>query len=342
MTHYSSPFNMPSVDNLSYVIGHTPLIRLRKASEITGCNIFGKCEFMNPGGSVKDRAAFQIIYEAEKREEIKKGGLIVEASAGNTGISLAMIARARGYRCLVIIPETQSEEKKRAIRMLGAELMEVPAVPYSNPDNYVRMSERVAREKRASEHCGVLWANQFDNTDNMLAHTKYTAPEIWQQTNHKIDAFICAIGSGGTIAGMSLALKSFNKDIQIALADPYGSAMYSYVKDNVLKSEGNSVSEGIGQGRITENLKIAQIDNAFRVDDSYMMSTIYDLVLHEGLCLGGSSGINVAAAMEFAKTLKKDSNIVTILCDNGNRYGSKLFSDEFLKQKGLPLPPWSS
>jgi cysteine synthase A len=295
---------------------------------------------MNPGGSVKDRPAFEIIYQAEKQSLIQKGGLIVDASAGNTGIGLSMVARTRGYRCLIVIPETQSEEKKQSLRMNGAELIEVPAVPYSNPKNYIHISKQIAEERSVSEKNGVLWANQFDNTHNMQAHLHYTAPELWQQTDGNIDAFVCAVGTGGTIAGVSQALKSYNPHITIALADPHGAAIFSHVKTGVLKSEGSSITEGIGQGRITENLALALIDDAFRIDDLTMLSTIHDLVLHEGLCLGGSSGINVAGAIALAKVMGPGHTIVTILCDSGARYASKLYNPEFLKKHQLPAPPW--
>ncbi|MDR7229749.1 cysteine synthase A [Caulobacter sp. BE264] len=321
-------------------IGNTPLIRLARASEATGCEILGKAEFMNPGQSVKDRAARAIIRDAEAKGLLKPGGRIVEGTAGNTGIGLAMVASALGYKTTIVIPRTQSQEKKDAIRLLGAELVEVDAVPYSNPDNYVRYSGRLAEELARSEPNGVIWANQFDNTANRDAHYRTTGPEIFEQTSGKVDGFICAVGSGGTLAGVAAALRERNPSVRIGLADPYGAALYSWYKDGELKSEGSSISEGIGQGRITANLEDLVIDDPFRVSDEEMLQVLYDLVQHEGLCLGGSAGINVAGAIKLAKAMGPGHTIVTVLCDHGSRYQSKLFNPVFLKEKGLPTPPW--
>lgn len=321
-------------------IGNTPLIRLRRASEATGCEILGKAEFMNPGQSVKDRAALGIIRDAEARGLLKPGGRIVEGTAGNTGIGLAMVASALGYKTTIVIPRTQSQEKKDAIRLLGAELVEVDAVPYSNPGNYVRYSGRLAEELAKTEPNGVIWANQFDNTANRDAHYLTTGPEIFEQTDGKVDGFICAVGSGGTLAGVAAALRERKPGVKIGLADPHGAALYSWYKDGELKSEGNSISEGIGQGRVTGNLEGLTIDHPFRVSDEEMLEVLYDLVMYEGLCLGGSAGINIAGAVKLAKELGPGHTIVTILCDHGSRYQSKLFNPAFLKEKGLPTPPW--
>ncbi|WP_299017362.1 cysteine synthase A [uncultured Caulobacter sp.] len=321
-------------------IGNTPLIRLRRASEATGCEILGKAEFMNPGQSVKDRAALGIIRDAEAKGLLKPGGRIVEGTAGNTGIGLAMVASALGYKTTIVIPRTQSQEKKDAIRLLGAELVEVDAVPYSNPGNYVRYSGRLAEELAATEPNGVIWANQFDNTANRDAHYLTTGPEIFEQTEGKVDGFICAVGSGGTLAGVAAALHERKPEVKIGLADPHGAALYSWYKDGELKSEGNSISEGIGQGRVTGNLEGLTIDHPFRVSDEEMLEVLYDLVMHEGLCLGGSAGINIAGAVKLAKELGPGHTIVTVLCDHGSRYQSKLFNPAFLKEKGLPTPPW--
>ena len=315
-------------------IGNTPLIRLARASEVTGCEILGKAEFMNPGQSVKDRAALGIIRDAEARGLLKPGGRIVEGTAGNTGIGLAMVASALGYKTTIVIPRTQSQEKKDAIRLLGAELVEVDAVPYSNPDNYVRYSGRLAQE------LGAVWANQFDNTANREAHYATTGPEIFEQTGGKVDGFICAVGSGGTLAGVAAALRERKPGVKIGLADPYGAALYAWYKDGELKSEGTSISEGIGQGRVTANLEDLTVDFPFRVTDEEMLEVVYDLVQHEGLCLGGSSGINIAGAIKLARELGPGHTIVTILCDHGSRYQSKLFNPQFLAEKGLPTPPW--
>ncbi|MES3028185.1 MAG: cysteine synthase A [Pseudomonadota bacterium] len=321
-------------------IGNTPLIRLRRASEATGCEILGKAEFMNPGQSVKDRAALYIIRDAEKRGLLRPGGRIVEGTAGNTGIGLAMVAAASGYRTTIVIPRTQSQEKKDAIRLLGAELVEVDALPYSNPDNYVRYSGRLAEELNAKEPAGAIWANQFDNVANRQAHVETTGPEIWEQTNGKVDGFISAVGSGGTLAGVAEALRARKSEIQIGLADPYGASLYSWYADGELKSEGNSISEGIGQGRITANLEGLKVDRPYRIDDVEMLNVIYDMVEHEGLVMGGSTGINVAGAIRMAKDMGPGHTIVTILCDQGSRYQSKIFNPEFLKERGFPVPKW--
>ncbi len=316
------------------LIGNTPLIRLNKASEITGCEIFGKAEFLNPGQSVKDRAALSIIRAAEANGSLKSGGTVVEGTAGNTGIGLAMVCAVLGYTCKIVIPRSQSQEKKDAIRLAGAELIEVDAVPYSNPDNYVRYSGRLAEE------LGALWANQFDNTANRNAHIQTTAPEVYAQTDGKIDGFICSVGSGGTLGGMSMALKGMNPDIQIGIADPGGSKLYSFYKDGVLESEGGSVTEGIGQGRITDNLAGIVVDRAYRIDDADALNILFDLTKHEGMCLGGSSGINIAGAIAMAKDMGPGHTIVTMLCDYGARYQSKIYNPDFLRQKGLPIADW--
>lgn len=321
-------------------IGNTPLIRLRRASEITGCEILAKAEFMNPGQSVKDRAALYIIRDAEARGLLRPGGVIVEGTAGNTGIGLAMVGKALGYRSVIVIPRTQSQEKKDAIRLYGAELVEVDAVPYANPMNYVRYSGRLADELAAKEPNGAIWANQFDNVANREAHVQSTGPEIWAQTGGRIDGFICAVGSGGTLAGVAQALRDRRPDVQIGLADPHGAALYSYYTDGELKAEGTSISEGIGQGRITANLEGLKIDRAYRISDEEMLLAIYDLVEHEGLVMGGSTGINVAGAIRMAKDLGPGHTIVTVLCDHGQRYQSKIYNPSFLTEKGLPPPPW--
>jgi cysteine synthase A len=321
-------------------IGNTPLIRLNRASDLTGCEILGKAEFMNPGQSVKDRAALYIVREAEAKGLLRPGGRIVEGTAGNTGIGLAMVAKALGYRATIVIPRTQSQEKKDAIRLFGAELVEVDAVPYSNPDNYVRYSGRLAEELAASEPNGAIWANQFDNVANRQAHAETTGPEIWAQTDGKVDGFICAVGSGGTLAGVAQALRTERPDVKIGLADPYGAALYSYYTTGELKSEGGSISEGIGQGRITANLEGLKVDHAYRIADDEMLGVIYDLVEHEGLVMGGSTGVNVAGAIRMAKDLGPGHTIVTILCDQGARYQSKIFNKAFLTEKGLPVPAW--
>lgn len=321
-------------------IGNTPLIRLKAASKATGCEILGKCEFMNPGGSVKDRAALFIVRDAEAKGLLKPGGVIVEGTAGNTGIGLALVGNALGYRSVIVIPETQSQEKKDALRLAGAELIEVPAVPYKNPDNYVHVSERKAKELAETEPNGAIWANQFDNVANRQAHIDGTAQEIWAQTDGKVDGFICAVGTGGTLAGVSMGLKEKSKDVTIGLADPMGSALFGHYAHGELKADGNSITEGIGQGRITQNLDGAQVDEAFQIPDGEALPIIFDLLKHEGLCLGGSSGINVAGAIHLAKKMGPGHTIVTILCDSGTRYQSKLFNPDFLKSKGLPTPDW--
>ena len=321
-------------------VGNTPLIKLRAASEATGCNIYGKAEFLNPGGSVKDRAALAIITDAEKKGQLRPGGVIVEGTAGNTGIGLALVANARGYRTVIVMPETQSQEKKDMLRLCGADLRLVPAAPYANPANYVRYSGALAEEIAKSEPNGAIWANQFDNVANRQGHYETTGPEIWQQTDGKVDGFTCSVGSGGTLGGVGLALKERNRNIQIVLSDPMGSALYGYYKNGALKAEGNSITEGIGQGRITKNLEGAPIDDAFQISDQEALPILYDLLQHEGLCLGGSSAINVAGAIRLAKKLGKGKTIVTVLCDSGTRYQSKLFNPAFLREKNLPVPAW--
>jgi cysteine synthase A len=327
-------------DGFIATVGNTPLIKLRKASEITGCTILGKAEFLNPGGSVKDRAALAIIQDAEARGQIKPGGVIVEGTAGNTGIGLALVGNARGYRTVIVIPETQSQEKKDVLRLIGAELREVPAVPYKNPENYVHVSERLARELASREPKGVLWANQWDNLANRNGHYTTTGPEIWQQTEGKVDGFICAIGTGGTLSGVSMFLKERNPKIRIGLADPVGAALYNYFKHGELKAEGSSITEGIGQGRITKNVDGTPVDSPYQIPDAEALPVIFDLVKHEGLCLGGSSGINVAGAIRLARELGPGKTIVTILADYGTRYQSKLFNPTFLRSKNLPVPDW--
>ncbi|MFN3229797.1 MAG: cysteine synthase A [Asticcacaulis sp.] len=324
------------------LIGNTPLIRLKRASELTGCDIWGKAEFLNPGQSVKDRAALWIIRDAEQKGRLRPGGTIVEGTAGNTGIGLAMVGNALGYRTVIVIPRTQAEEKKQAIRMQGAHLIEVDAAPYSNPNNYVRYSGRLAEALNAITPEGAIWANQFDNVANRQAHIDSTGPEIWDQTRGKIDGFICAVGSGGTLAGIGLALKARNPDVTIGLADPDGAALYSYYTSGELKSEGSSITEGIGQGRITANLEGAPVDRAYRISDAEWLPILFDLAQHEGLVVGGSAALNVAGAIRLAKDLGPGKTIVTVLCDYGNRYASKIFNGAFLKDKGLPTPPWES
>jgi len=321
-------------------IGNTPLIRLNRVSAATGCTILGKAEFMNPGQSVKDRAALFIIEDAVKKGELRPGGVIVEGTAGNTGIGLALVGNAMGFRTVIVIPETQSQEKKDTLRLCGAELIEVPAVPYSNPNNYVKVSGRLAAQLAKNEKNGAIWANQFDNVANRQGHSETTGQEIWRQTDGKIDGFVCAVGTGGTLAGVAMALKSHSNGVRIALADPMGAALYSYYTTGVLKSEGSSITEGIGQGRITKNLEGAPIDTAYRIPDAEAVPIIFDLLEHEGLCLGGSSGINVAGAVRLAKELGPGHLIVTILADYGTRYQSKLFNPAFLREKNLPVPSW--
>jgi len=321
-------------------VGNTPLIKLRKASEQTGCNIFGKAEFMNPGGSVKDRAAKAIILDAEKRGLLKPGGVIVEGTAGNTGIGLALVGNSLGYRTVIVIPETQSQEKKDMLRLCGADLREVPAVPYRDENNYVKFSGRLAKELAETEENGAIWANQFDNVANRQGHFENTAPEIFEQTAGKVDAFICAVGTGGTLAGTGMGLKERNPDIIIALADPLGAALHSFYTTGEFSSWGDSITEGIGQGRITANLQDAPVDRSFQIPDEEALPICFDLLKDEGLCLGGSSGINVAGAIRLAKEIGPGKTIVTILADSGVRYQSKLFNPLFLREKGLPVPAW--
>jgi cysteine synthase A len=321
-------------------IGNTPLIKLKAASAATGCDIYGKAEFLNPGGSVKDRAALAIIEDAEKKGQLKPGGVIVEGTAGNTGIGIALVANARGYRSVIVMPETQSQEKKDMLRLCGADLRLVPALPYSNPGNYVRYSEVLAKEIAAQEPKGAIWANQFDNIANRDGHYRTTGPEIFEQTAGKVAGFTCSVGSGGTLAGIAMALKERNPKIRIALSDPMGSALYSWKTKGELKSEGNSVTEGIGQGRVTKNLEGAPIDTAYQITDEEALPVLFDLIEHEGLVLGGSTAINVVGAMRLAKELGPGNTVVTILADGGSRYQSKLFNPDFLREKKLPLPPW--
>ena len=321
-------------------IGNTPLIRLKKASEETGCEILGKAEFMNPGQSVKDRAALFIIQDAVKRGTLKPGGTIVEGTAGNTGIGLALVGNALGFRTVIVIPETQTQEKKDMLRLAGAELIEVPAVPYKDPNNYVKYSGRLAEELAAKEPNGAIWANQFDNVANREGHIQTTAPEIWEQTGGKVDGFICAVGTGGTLAGVAMGLREKKKDIVIGIADPMGAALYNYYAHGELKAEGTSITEGIGQGRITANLEGLSVDEPFQIRDEEALPVAFDLLEHEGLCLGSSSGVNVAGAIRLAKKMGPGHTIVTILCDYGTRYQSKMFNPAFLKEKGLPVPQW--
>jgi cysteine synthase A len=321
-------------------IGNTPLIKLKGASEATGCTILGKAEFLNPGQSVKDRAALYIIRDAEKKGLLRPGGVIVEGTAGNTGIGLTLVAKALGYRTVIVIPETQSQEKKDALKLLGAELVEVPAVPYKNPNNYVKVSGRLAEQLAKSEPNGAIWANQFDNVANRQAHIETTAKEIWNDTDGKVDGFICSVGSGGTLAGVAAGLRGFSNDIKIGIADPDGAALYEFYKNGELKSAGSSITEGIGQGRITANLEGFTPDFAYSISDAEALPFVFDLVEHEGLCLGGSTAINIAGAVRLAKDLGPGHTVVTILCDYGNRYQSKLFNPDFLTSKGLPVPAW--
>jgi cysteine synthase A len=327
-------------DGFVGTIGNTPLIKLKRASEETGCTILGKAEFLNPGGSVKDRAALAIIRDAEERGALRPGGVIVEGTAGNTGIGLALVGNALGYRSVIVMPETQSQEKKDMLRLVGADLRLVPAVPYKDPNNYVRYSGRLAEEIAASEPNGAIWANQFDNVANRKGHYETTGPEIWEQTDGKVDGFICSVGSGGTIGGVSMALKERNPKIQIGLADPMGSAIYNYYANGELKSEGGSITEGIGQGRITANLEGITVDAPFQVTDEEALDVIFKLLMEEGLCMGGSTGVNVAGAVKLAKQMGPGHTIVTVLCDWGHRYQTKIFNPAFLKEKGLPTPSW--
>ncbi|MBY5336258.1 cysteine synthase A [Rhizobium leguminosarum] len=321
-------------------IGNTPLIKLKGASEMTGCTILGKAEFLNPGQSVKDRAALYIIRDAERKGLLRPGGVIVEGTAGNTGIGLTLVAKALGYRTVIVIPETQSQEKKDALKLLGAELVEVPAVPYKNPNNYVKISGRLAEQLAKTEPNGATWANQFDNVANRQAHVETTAREIWKDTDGKVDGFICSVGSGGTLAGVAAGLKAFKADVKIGIADPDGAALYEFYQNGALKSEGSSITEGIGQGRITANLEGFTPDYAYRISDAEALPYLFDLVENEGLCLGGSTAINIAGAVNLARDLGPGHTVVTILCDYGNRYQSKLFNPDFLTSKGLPVPGW--
>ncbi|MGH8630632.1 MAG: cysteine synthase A [Burkholderiales bacterium] len=327
-------------EGLVGTIGNTPLIRLRKASELTGCTILGKAEFLNPGGSVKDRAALYIVLDAEERGELRPGGVIVEGTAGNTGIGLALVANARGYRTIIVMPDTQSQEKKDMLRLCGAELREVPAVPYKNPENYVHVAERLAKQLAQSERSAVFYANQWDNLSNRNGHYRSTGPEIWTQTRGRVDGFTCAIGTGGTLAGVGMYLKEKNPGVVVTAADPMGAAMYHYFKHGDLRSEGSSIVEGIGQGRVTGNIDGAPVDDAYRVGDEEALLVLFDLLGSEGLCLGGSSGINVAGAIRLAKDLGPGHTVVTILADSGARYQSKLYNPSFLRSKGLPVPGW--
>jgi cysteine synthase A len=321
-------------------IGNTPLIRLNRVSQLTGCEIWGKAEFLNPGQSVKDRAALFIIRDAEHKGLLRKGGTIVEGTAGNTGIGLALVANALGYKSVIVIPDTQSQEKKDALRLYGAEVIEVPAKPYRNPNNYVKLSGRLAEKLAGELSGGAIWANQFDNVANRQAHVETTGPEIWEQTQGRIDGFICAVGSGGTLAGVAMALKERNPNVRIGIADPEGAALFSYYTTGELKSSGNSITEGIGQGRVTANIKDLTVDHAYQIPDREALPYVFDLVEHEGLCMGGSTGINIAGAVRLARELGPGKTIVTVLCDYGNRYQSKLFNPVFLKSRGLPVPHW--
>ncbi len=326
-------------DDMAQAIGHTPLIRLRRASEATGCTILGKAEFMNPGGSVKDRAGLAIILDAEQRGTLRPGGTIVEGTAGNTGIGLTLVGNARGYRSVIVMPETQSKEKIDFLRMIGADLRLVPAKPYRDPGNYVHFSRRLA-EEIATETGNAIWANQFDNLANREGHRVTTGAEIWEQTQGKVDAFTCACGTGGTLAGVSLALKARNPGVRIVLADPHGSNLYGWVKNGDLSIEGSSITEGIGQSRVPDNLAGVEIDDAERIPDAEALEQIFDVLIHEGLSVGTSSGINIAAAIRVAKAMGPGHTVVTVLCDGGSRYQSKLFNPAFLREKGLPVPPW--
>ncbi len=324
--------------NFSECVGNTPLLKLNRASEIANCNIYGKCEFLNPGGSVKDRAALQIIDDAIKSKKIKKGGIIVEGTAGNTGIGLTLVGNSLGIKTIIVMPETQSEEKKKMLNLCGADLRLVKAVPYKNPENYIKFSEKLSKEITCDE--GVFWANQFDNLSNKNAHFLHTGPEIWNQLSGKLDGFICSIGTGGTLSGVSEYLRTVNKNICIGLADPNGSAMYEYFTKGILNSSGSSITEGIGQGRITKNLTSLKVDECFRITDNEAMEQVFELLKNEGIILGGSSGINIAGAIKLGKKLGKNKNIVTILCDYGTRYQSKIFNKKFLNEKNIKYPKW--
>ena len=327
-------------DGFIGTIGRTPLIRLGRLSDETGCEILGKAEFLNPGGSVKDRAALYIVRDAEQRGVLRTGGVIVEGTAGNTGIGLALVGNALGYRTVIVMPETQSQEKKDALLLCGADLRLVPAVPYKNPGNYVHVSERLAAELAQTEPNGAIWANQFDNVANRLAHYETTGPEIWEETGGKVDAFVASVGTGGTLAGVGLALKERKREVRIVLADPMGAALYNWYAHGELRAEGDSITEGIGQGRITKNLEGAPVDDWFQIPDAEALPVIFDLLRYDGLCVGGSTGINVAGAIRMAKKLGPGHTIVTVLADSGQRYQSKLFNPEFLREKGLPVPAW--
>lgn len=324
--------------NFSECVGNTPLLKLNRASEIANCNIYGKCEFLNPGGSVKDRAALQIIDDAIKNKKIKEGGIIVEGTAGNTGIGLTLVGNSLGIKTIIVMPETQSEEKKKMLKLCGADLRLVKAVPYKNPENYIKFSEKLSKEITCDE--GVFWANQFDNLSNKNAHFRNTGPEIWNQLSGKLDGFICSIGTGGTLSGVSEYLRTVNKNICIGLADPFGSAMYEFFTKGILNSSGSSITEGIGQGRITKNLVNLKVDECFRVTDNEAMEQVFELLKNEGIILGGSSGINIAGAIKLGKKLGKNKNIVTILCDYGTRYQSKIFNKKFLNEKNIKYPKW--
>ena len=326
--------------NFVDTVGNTPLIKLKKASEISGCEIYGKAEFLNPGSSIKDRAAKGIVLDAIKKKQLLPGGIIVEGTAGNTGIGLGLVGNSLGYKTLIVMPETQSQEKKDALRLIGCELKLVPALPYSNPGNYIRQSQQIAEDLSKTHKNGVLWANQFDNVANQMAHYNSTGPEIWEQTEGKVDAFTCAVGTGGTLSGTGLFLKEKNKKIKIALSDPFGSSLYNYYQNGEMKAEGNSITEGIGQGRVTKNLENCPLDLSFRISDNDGLTIIFDLLKDEGLFLGGSSGINVAGAIQLAKELGPGHTIVTILCDSGQRYQSKIWNPKFLKSKELIVPNW--
>jgi cysteine synthase A len=327
-------------NNILSQIGNTPLVKLKQASELTGCNIYGKAEYFNPGESVKDRAALFIVQDAIKKKLISKGGTIVEGTAGNTGIGLAIVCKEYDLKLKIVIPNTQSIEKKKMLKDLGAELIEVAAVPYSDPNNYIKQSRKIAEDLNRKSSNGVYWANQFDNLINTEAHLKTTSEEIWNQTAGKVDAFICAVGTGGTLSGVSLGLKSKNKDIIIGLSDPMGSSLYSYIKSNKLENSGSSITEGIGTGRITKNFEKAKVDEAFQTDDTEALKIVYELIENQKIILGGSSGINIAGAIKLAKKIGPGKNIVTILCDHGKRYASKIFNKDFLKSKNLPIPKW--
>ncbi len=327
-------------NNFIESIGNTPLIKLNYPSKISGCNIYGKAEFLNPGGSIKDRAAKAIILDAIDKGLLKEGGTIIEGTAGNTGIGLGLVANSMGFKTIIVMPETQSQEKKDALKIIGCDLKLVPALPYSNPGNYIRQSEIMAKDLNSKNKNGILWANQFDNIANMKGHFESTGPEIWKQLDGKIDGFTCAVGTGGTLSGVSKFLKTKNKNIKVFLSDPFGSALYNYYKNNKLEAEGNSITEGIGQGRITENLKNLIIDDAIKIQDEEALNMIFKMLKEEGLFLGGSSGINICGALKMAKILGPGHNIVTILCDSGQRYQSKIWNKKFLKSKNLPFPSW--